>query len=648
MIDDGSISQQCTECGAKLSESTCDNCGYEIVEAAYEIGDTFLFRGDREFKGRVQITALGHPASRFMQLELRCTRDDEGCMDCVLQETQRLNFEDKELDPSAFATYFDTDNPRDALKVLVERGLNPKCSEWRRRIACKGYEERAVTTAVVLDKSAVEGRAWFVHGESCDLKRGPNWIVANGWLCRGVKGRIGILVKSFKTDAEIESPSEVDLADARDVLRGYSESDEITGSTVWRIGEALQRKSQLKGGEIVKGFVSDLLTIASPTWVDTIEGPPSLGATTSEIGPTTTGKSQRQREEIIWLGTGTYKAGRITHAGLTAGAEKVEGIGWVVRKGILPSCDLNYLVLDNMPPNALNSQIESRRNGVIELTAMRGTELWSRARLKLLSNPRNPFNETLYKCVALKVYDRKLIARFTFAVFTYGVSSEDRYNSKVKQLTDDDRRLLDAARTVLRWNLSKEVTYEVPISLWPEMMKVSKALEDKYGCEDIPLLLRSIPYKLAILMYSLALLEGAREPEQRHLTLSQKWLEFCASDIELDKYVVQWREQHSLRDVEYERIKEKLEKEVAHDLKRWGGALDESDLYKIIEYLAKNEKAPRDEVASYLNCVPHTVTDKARLLKGLQLLRSDKNGYSFTAKGVRFVRRWFKERRELV
>jgi len=238
-----------------------------------------------------------------------------------------------------------------------------------------------------------------------------------------------------------------------------------------------------------------------------------------------------------------------------------------------------------------------------------------------------------------------LIARFTFAIFTYGVSSDVRYNSEEKQLTDDDQRLLDAARKVFRWNLSKEITYTVPLSLWPDIMTVSKTLEDKYGCEDIPLLLRSIPYKLAVLMYSFALLEGEEEPNKRHLTMAQNWLEFCASDIELDKYVAQWKEQHSLTDAEYEEIKEKLEEEVVHDLRRWGGALEESNLYKFINHLAKNETTTRDEVAGYIGCDPRTVSDRARILKGLQLLRSDKNGYSFTAKGVRFVRRWLLERR---
>ena len=39
-------------------------------------------------------------------------------------------------------------------------------------------------------------------------------------------------------------------------------------------------------------------------------------------------------------------------------------------------------------------------------------------------------------------------------------------------------------------------------------MELSKELEKRYGVEDIPLLLRNIPYKLAVIAYSFALLEG--------------------------------------------------------------------------------------------------------------------------------------------
>jgi hypothetical protein len=410
------------------------------------------------------------------------------------------------------------------------------------------------------------------------------------------------------------------------------------------MSDALRRLSQLKGGEITKGFVSDILTVSSPTWVKTLEGEPQLGATTCELGPTTTAKSQRERVLIDWLGAGKYNAGRMTEAGLTAGAEQVKDIGWILRKGLLPSMDLSFLILDNMPPWMLEKQIESRRNGVVQLTAMKGAELWARCRLKLLANPALPFDETLYKCIVLKVYESKLIARFGFAVFTYGITTEERYTSLLQTPNKGDEELLEAARIVIRWNISKERTYTTRPEHWSLIMELGRQLEEKFGCEEIPLLLRSTPYKLAVVAYPFALLEGFDEPEERHIRLAYEWLRFCARDIELDKYAMEWKSSHELADEEYTEIAEKLEEQILDEVKIHSGSKEETETFLMLEYIAKHGSATRDEVAGYIGMVSKSVSEKAQFLKGLGLIRSDKDGYRFTAKGVRFLRKWLPKR----
>jgi hypothetical protein len=623
--------------------------GYRAEETAVEVGEIFIYTGDRPFIGRVQVTALGRPSSRYMKVTFRCGDDNPKCAECPINRGITLDFTGGDIDPSAFASYFDTDNPRDALRVLTERGLKPICMGWLRSVRIEGSEEKAVTPAVVIDRQGTEGQAWFVHGPRCDLKRAPNWVTAMGWLCHGSKGRIGVLVTEFTTESEVMVPTDEELAHARTILRGRVNPDptDLEKSMVQGIAEALKRRSQLKGGEIVKGYTSDLLTVSSPTWVKTLEGKPQLGATSSELGPTTTAKSQREMELVDWLGAGRYHAGRMTEAGLTAGAEQVKDLGWILRKGLLPSMDLSFLVLDNMPFWLLDRQIESRRNGIVQLAAMKGAELWARCRLKLLGNPAQPFDETLHRCVALKIYDSKLIARFAFAVFTYGVSVEERYTPEFQTPLAGDEELLEAARTVIRWNMSKERTYTTRPEHWPLIMKLGRLLEEKFGCEDIPLLLRSTPYKLAVVAYPFALLEGFEEPEERHIQLAYEWLKFCAKDIELDKYVVEWRRSHELGEAEYEKISEKLQEQILDEVKIHSGTEEETETYRLIEYVAKHASATRDEVAGFINMVPKTVTEKAQLLKGLGLLRSDKDGYHFTAKGVRFLRRWLPERTQV-
>jgi len=615
--------------------------------SALEVGETFTYTGDCPFDGRIQVTALGSPQSRYMKVSFLCTGRRDDCATCVLQTKQYLSFEDyNPIDPSAFASYFDTNNALDALAILVERGrVAPDCAGWRRFGQVEGEDERAVTQATVTDRQGSDGRAWFVHGPKCDLKRGPNWIVAEGWLCKGDKGHIGVLVKSFTPESEVIKPSKEELEQAKAVLRAVPKGEGIRESAVWKIAEALRNKDQLKGSDAMKGYSADLLTIGSPTWVKTPEGAAELGATTEEMGPTTTGKSKRILGEIAWLGAGKYGRGRQTEAGITAGAEKIEGIGWTARKGLLPSMDLSFLVLDNMWPHALDSQIESRRDGVVVLATIKGAEMWARCRLKLLSNPVVPLEEKMFKCAALRAYDSKLVARFTFVIFTYGASTKERYDPTIKKSSKENEELLAAARIVLRANLSVETTFTVPESLWKKIMVYGQELEEKYGNEDIPLLLRSTPYKLSVLTYAFALLEGEDEPTETHVTSAYEWLVMCADNVELGEYTTQWRKQHDLSDEDYAILRTSIEGIINDETEFSGGSQEETITYRFIEYIAKNERGQADEIAAYAdNIDAKTIKRRASILKGLLILKSGREGYNFTARGVQFFKKWFHER----
>jgi hypothetical protein len=612
--------------------------------AASEISETFTFTGDRPFEGRVQVGALTTPLSRFMRLRFKC-KDPGECKvaTCPLYEGLNLNVDDPaRFDPSAFATYFDTNNPLDALSVYAEKRAFSRCSEWRKKVVYMGREERAVTGALVYDLTGREGRAWFIHGERCDLRRAPNWVIADGWLCRGYKGRIGVLIQAFISESEVMAPPPEEVEKARGVLKALTKADNgLEGSAVWSIAELLRRKVNAKGEEVRKGFAADVLMVGSPVWIRTPEsGDKELGATTCELGPSTNYKSQRARFLVEWLGAGKYLRGRKTEAGLTAGLEKVEGLGWVAKKGALPSADLSFIIVDNAGPHVLDEQIESRRDGIVSMAGIKSMEIWARTRLKLLNNPLQPFDELVYKCVGLKMFDSKLLARMAFAIYTYGVSVDERYDPAVSALTADEGAVLDAARTVLRFNLSQETTYTVPLSLWPQIMGYSKQLELKYGCEDIPLLLRNIPYKMAVLAYSFALLEGETEPSERHYLLAYEWLDFCARDIELDKYADVQRTLRNLNDEEYAKICKAVEEDIAKDLKEHGGEREDSYMYRLMDYLVKHGTARCDELAVNLEVDEKTVRRKAQLLKGLGLLRSSKDGYAYTPKGVRFIKKW--------
>ena len=98
----------------------------------------------------------------------------------------------------------------------------------------------------------------------------------------------------------------------------------------------------------------------------------------------------------------------------------------------------------------MDEQIESRRDGIVSLSGIKQVDIWSRSRLKLLSNPLIDFNDLVFKCVALKMYDPKLIARIPFAIFTYGVGINERYDLVIYNLSREEEEILNSIRTVLR------------------------------------------------------------------------------------------------------------------------------------------------------------------------------------------------------
>ena len=48
------------------------------------------------------------------------------------------------------------------------------------------------------------------------------------------------------------------------------------------------------------------------------------------------------------------------------------------------------------------------------------------------------------------MYDPKLIARMTFAIFTYGVGINERYDLVIYNLSREEEEILNSIRTVLR------------------------------------------------------------------------------------------------------------------------------------------------------------------------------------------------------
>lgn len=129
--------------------------------------------------------------------------------------------------------------------------------------------------------------------------------------------------------------------------------------------------------------------------------------------------------------------------------------------------------------------------------------------------------------------------------------------------------------------------------------------------------------------------------------MAYRWLDYCARDIELDKYVRHFRSQHDLNDVEYDTIKTEIYKKIEEEVKEHGGSNKETHTFKIIEHLARNGIVRGEDMATYLGVEPKTFYIKMRPFKGLELIYSDNNGYRLTGKGIKFSKRWLDEVGEL-
>lgn len=249
--------------------------------AAGDVGEFFKYEGDRSFEGRLQLSAEGKPKARATKLVFTCTRrfkkEDGDCAGCSLAQGAYIDFTDGDaFNASAFAKYFDTNSPSSALYHLRDKGFKPKCPAWKGNLHVEKERERSVTPAKVLDREAREGKAWFVHSENCDLSKSPAWIEADGHLCQGHNGRIGVLVQSFESEASVREPDENEVEEAFETLREAVDDEGrmcMEDSNLARLAAELRSDCNLKGNEpILKGFMGALLTLASPTWVKNPEG----------------------------------------------------------------------------------------------------------------------------------------------------------------------------------------------------------------------------------------------------------------------------------------------------------------------------------------------------------------------------------------
>jgi DNA-binding HxlR family transcriptional regulator len=599
---------------------------------AKQVSDIYRYEGLQFFYGELQITGIASAEARHSKLTFTCGKEDCDNHECPLKQGITIDF--RSLEQLDFFSYYFFTNSLDKPQFLSNYA---KCNLWQKYVTAKRENEVTIIKALVADLKGTEVVAQFINGPKCDLSKLPSWIDGEGFISTAERNKIIINIFAFSERAQVLPPSPEEVEKARSILQKYSSKYPSKLEYIFFLGDLLRKKSQLKGKEATVGFVANLILDALPVWVKTPEGPPNLPGIIIEIGHTTTAKSQRDISFVNWVGAGSYKKGRQTEAGLTVGLEKIERLGYVARKGILPSSDLSSLILDNMPPDLLLSQLEALRNGLVEIYGIRSARFYARTRVKLLQNPRCPITENLHPCVALKMYDKRIIARSLFAIVTAGEKNEVRYNPEIYQLSKEEEELLEAARIILRYNMAFEVTFEIKDEkLWAKVMHLSKELDDTFGNEEIPLLLRNIPHKISALAYAFSLLSGKEKVGEEDIEVATEWLHNCALKLELDKFTQEWKEQNVTTESEIERIKEKLKELIEKEVKEVGGTFDDVSYVFILRTIAKSGSVHLAELQNE-GISRSTLLRRIAELKQLGLLKTEQ-GYRLTSKGIAFLK----------
>jgi ribosomal protein L7/L12 len=297
---------------------------------ARQVSDIYKYEGLQFFAGELQITGIASAEARFSKLTFLCANKDCKNEECPLKKGVVFDF--KKLEQlEFFSYYFFTNNYS---KPPLDQFA--KCDGWKRSLSMRGEEEITIVKALVADLKGTEVVAQFINGPKCDLSKLPSWIDAEGFISTAERNKIIINIFAFSERAHVLPPTEEEVEKARGILRKYSENN---NDYIYNLADLLRKKFQLKGQEATNGLLADLILDALPVWIKTPEGPANLPGIIIEVGHTTAAKSQRDLSFVEWVGAGDYKKGRQTEAGLTAGLEKVERLGYVARKGILPTSD---------------------------------------------------------------------------------------------------------------------------------------------------------------------------------------------------------------------------------------------------------------------------------------------------------------------
>ena len=377
------------------------------------------------------------------------------------------------------------------------------------------------------------------------------------------------------------------------------------------------------------------------------------------FGDTTTGK-RIPREIARALGLGTYVIMETaSRTGLLYTIQYLPGRTPVAVLGEFCLADKQLLIIDGY--DRMNKEVkdefrEAFRQGILKVRRDVKISAPMRVRLITCENAPRPLSHYMYPCKALlDNYKPEHIARIDLAIpFAAEDVPTELFMRPWEEAPEDLPEIIEALRcnVLWAWSLKPEEVEFTPDAL-EYLFERARELERKFGCSSLPLVSKDVDLKIARLAAGLAALRRSVDDRTGHLIVRLEHVEhivelmeriYSRENMRLDELAETSKKRSRLTDEEFEEIvREMKEVEEKAQLEIYPIILEELEVRgaaRLDELVAATGEELGQETSRA------TVKRRMALLKAHKLVISTRRGYVLTPKGVAFMHRWKKMRRQ--
>jgi biotin operon repressor len=525
--------------------------------------------------------------------------------------------------------FLSEDAAKNRLRLLLPRGSCKAREGHRFRASIIARQDyRWVRLTPLLGPEEAGERERSVRGVSGILfgsQIGAKAMLLDAEVSTALDGELILLAKSaHPLEERGERPGGEDLALAKAVFGGKS-LGEVEALIDAIIAPSIRGRSRAK--------LCSALSATSVKWIKGADGGLIPGCMrVLFIGDPRTGKGMILR----WFserGISGHAVGETSsRTGLIYNIDNEKGIlSW----GVLPLNDGGMVCIEGLhglPAEEMSRFREALAQMRVEVHRRVEGVAWCRTRIVADLNPRRPMDEYLYPCLALldndPFRDPADLTRWDLAIPFYenDVEPDVMYGGLPEPIPSGEEALKVLIR--LAWSLKAD---EVLISdeAYKRAVEEFKKLKEEYETLDLPLIHNGTMWSLLRIAASIAILElslkdGKLLIEEKQVEEASMIIRENLEAIGLGDYKASLSKE-VLGEDEYERIREKMEEEGKEENER------------ILIELGKRS-LDSEELAGRLGCSSKTVKRKAKMLKGVGLIRSGKGGYSLTKRGIQYLR----------